>query len=77
MVLTAYSGFGDASSGGFGATVEHPGGIHGCFGLWDRDEEEARSNFWEILNLVETVEEEAAQGHLKCRTLVVYRQFYS
>jgi hypothetical protein len=41
--VTAYYGFGDASSGGFGATVERPGGIHGRFGLWGRDDKDKSS----------------------------------
>ena len=31
VVMTAYYGFGDASSGGFGATIQRPDGIHGRF----------------------------------------------
>jgi hypothetical protein len=62
--VTAYYGFGDASLGRFGATVERPGGIHGCFGLWGRDDEDKSSNYRELCNLVETVEEEAAEVHL-------------
>ena len=65
VVLTAYYGFGDASSGGFGATVERADGVHGRFGLWGADAENASSNYRELRNLVETVEEEAQQGHLK------------
>jgi len=62
--MTAYYGFCDAPSGGFGAIVEHPSGIHGHFGLWGRDEDDASSNFRELLNLVQIVEEEALVGHL-------------
>ncbi len=32
-MLTAYYGFGNASSAGFGYTVKRPGGIHGRFGM--------------------------------------------
>ena len=64
-VITAFYGFGDASSGGFGATVERIGGVVGRFGLWGSDEESESSNYRELLNLVETVEEEARGGHLK------------
>ena len=65
VVLTAYYGFGDASSGGFGASIERGAGIHGRFGLWGRDAEDKSSNYRELRNLVETVEEEAELGHLK------------
>jgi hypothetical protein len=59
--VTAYYGFGDASSGGFGATVERPGGIQGCFGLWGKDNEDKSSNYRELCNLADTVEEEATE----------------
>ncbi len=62
--VTAYYGFGDASSGSFGATVERPGGIQGRFGLWGRDDEDKSSNYRELHNLADTVEEEATEGHL-------------
>jgi hypothetical protein len=62
--LTAYYGFGDASGAGFGATVERPNGIHGRYGLWGRDAENKSSNYRELRNLVETVEEETQAGYL-------------
>ncbi len=64
QMLTAYYGFGDASSAGFGATVERPDGLHGRFGLWGRHKEDQNSNYRELRNLVETVEEEALSGYL-------------
>ena len=45
VVLTALYGFGDASSGGFGSTIEQVNGVHSRFGLWARDEELASSNY--------------------------------
>ena len=62
--MMAYYGFGDASSGGFGATVQRPGGLYGRYGLWGKDDEAQSSNYRELCNLVETVEEEAVKGHL-------------
>ena len=62
--MTAYYGFGDASSGGFGATVQRPGGLYGRYGLWGKDDEAQSSNYRELRNLVDTVEEEANEGHL-------------
>jgi hypothetical protein len=62
--LTAYYGFGDASSAGLGATVECPEGLQGRFGLWGRDEEGQSSNYQELRNLVKTVEEIARAGYL-------------
>jgi hypothetical protein len=96
-MLTAYYGFGYASSVGFGAMVEQTmdhmadlvsgeemrrtkaqidgkckicsrsvttNGLHGRFSLWGRDEEDHSSNYWEMQNLVETIEEEALTGYL-------------
>ena len=70
--LTAYYGFGDASSGGFGSTVERPDGLHGRFGIWGSDNEERSSNYRELCNLVETVEEEAKGGHIKDGELWIF-----
>jgi len=64
-MLTAFYGFGDALSAGFGSTMMRPRGIHGRFGLWGKDEEDKSSNYRELRNLVETVEEEAREGYLK------------
>ena len=36
-LITVIYGFGDASSGGFGASVGLPQGIHGRFGVWGQD----------------------------------------
>ncbi len=63
--MTAYYGFGNASSGGFGSTVELPEGLHGRFGIWGSSSKEQSSNFRELRNLVETVEEEAKVGILR------------
>ena len=52
FVLTAYYGFVDASSGGFGATVERKDGMHGRFGIWGRNAEGASSNYRELRNMV-------------------------
>jgi hypothetical protein len=65
LTITAYYGFGDALSGGFGAMVERPGGLHGCFRLWVKDNKEQSSNYQALHNLVDTVEEEAKEGHLR------------
>ena len=72
VVFRAYYGFVDASSGGFGASVERPDGTHARNGLWGHDAEDASSNYRELRNLVETVEGEAAQGHLEACELWVF-----
>jgi hypothetical protein len=65
LTITAYYSFRDALSGGFGATIERPGGLHGHFGLWGKDDKEQSSNYQELCNLVDTVEDEAKEGHLR------------
>jgi hypothetical protein len=65
VVLTAYYGFVNASSGGFGSTVARPGGLHGRYGLWLQDMEDQSSNWQELKNLVNAVDEEAKEGYLK------------
>ena len=63
-IYTALYGFGDASSDGFGATIERKSGVVGRYGLWATDISSQSSNFRELLNLVETIEEEGAAGSL-------------
>jgi len=63
--LIAYYGFGDASSNGFGATIERANGIQGRYGLWSAQESEQSSNFRELANLVKTIEEEGIANHLQ------------
>jgi hypothetical protein len=63
--FTAYYGFGDESSGGFGLTVARLDGLYGRFGIWGKDAKDQSSNYCELRNLVETVEEEAKEGYLK------------
>ncbi len=45
QTLTAYYGFGDASSAGFGLKVERPNGLHGQYGLWGADKDHQSSNY--------------------------------
>ena len=63
-IITVIYSFGDASSGRFGALLGLPQGIHGRFGVWDRDTEDMSSNYRELCNLVDTVEEETQAGSL-------------
>ena len=64
-MLNVYYGFGDASSDGFGATIQRKNGVQGQFGLWAATESGQSSNFRELLNLVETMEEEAVANKLE------------
>jgi hypothetical protein len=69
----AVYGFGDASAAGFGATIERPGiGLYGRFGLWGKDSETKSSNYRELNNLVETVEEEALEGRMSGGELWIF-----
>jgi hypothetical protein len=66
-------GFGDASAAGFGATIDRPGqGLFGRFGIWGKDAEDESSNYRELRNLVETIEEEAAEGYLEGGELWIF-----
>jgi hypothetical protein len=61
MKMVVY-GFGNALATGFGATIDRPGqGLFGRFGIRGKDVEDGSSNYQELRNLVETVEEEAAE----------------
>ncbi len=64
-LVTAVYGFGDASSGGFGSLVGLAQGVHGRFGVGGADAGDQSSNYRELRNLVETVEEEAWAGKLQ------------
>ena len=63
-VVTALYGFGDALAGGFGASVGFAQGVQGRFGVWGTEAEDKSSNYQELRNLVEMVEEEAQTGRL-------------
>lgn len=63
-IITVYYGFGDASSQGFGATIERADGIQGRYGLWSSADAGQSSNFRELLNLVQSVEEEASANNV-------------
>ena len=44
--------------------MARPDGLYGRFGIWGQDAEDQSSNYCELRNLVETVEEEALDGYL-------------
>lgn len=72
LVHTVFYGFGDASSSGFGASVAREDGTEGRFGVLARDEDKERSNFRELLNLVQTVEEEVKLGNMRNAELWIF-----
>ena len=55
-------GFADASKSGFWASLDYGKSIRYRIGVWGADEEEESSNYREFANIVETLEEEAANG---------------
>lgn len=58
-------GFGDASGKGFGTTFTGKDKIHHRVGIWGADPENASSNFRELANLVESLEDGVAKGQLQ------------
>ena len=57
QVLVVQYGFGDASGGGFGSTWETTEGIMYRCGVWGRDNCGKSSNYRELKNLVDTIDE--------------------
>ena len=65
-VCIAVYGFGDASKAGFGSTLEEANGsVWFRLGVWGCSLEEESSNFRELTNLVESIEERIAEGGLR------------
>ena len=60
----ALYGFGDASGFGFGSTLMKDGKILYRLGQWSDEISNESSNFRELCNLIEAVEEHAKNGHL-------------
>jgi len=57
-------GFGDASGGGFGTTMEEDGKIQVLAGTWNEEGSKKSSNFRELSNFVIRLEVDAAEGIL-------------
>jgi hypothetical protein len=60
-----FYGFGDASGNGFGSSFETTDGIYYRYGQWCSEVEERSSNYRELKNLVETIEEEVVAERLR------------
>ena len=58
-------GFADASGSGFGSTILYPDMVKFRHGLWSPKESEESSNYRELQNLVEALEENCTQERLK------------
>ena len=65
LIATACYGFGDASGSGFGSTIEVAEGLRYRHGLWGRDMNNRSSNYRELRNLVEAIEEGVSDGSLE------------
>ena len=65
-MIGVFYGFGDASRDGFGTTFRHQSGnTEFRFGQWCTEESERSSNYRELKNLVELIEERVATGELR------------
>ena len=61
-IFVAKYGFGDASKSGFGSTFITDGGISYRYGTWGSDGRESSSNFRELENLAQSLEEEVTKN---------------
>jgi hypothetical protein len=71
-ISVAIYGFVDASGVGFGSSMETPGGLAFRYGLWGRDADDTSSNYKELRNLVEAVEEGVTSGELQNSELFIF-----
>jgi hypothetical protein len=68
----AVYGFVDASTAGFGGSFALPDGtLWFRHGLWGRDADSVSSNFWELCNLVDSIEQGVHSGELNSTELFV------
>jgi len=65
VIQSATYGFGDASGGGFGSTWDSDKGVKYRFGTWGEEEDGSSSNFRELKNLVETLEDMGRVGDIQ------------
>jgi hypothetical protein len=64
-IITCVYGFLDASGAGFGSSLLLPGGqVSFRQGVWGRDADKSSSNFRELCNLVDTLEQGCSDGTL-------------
>jgi hypothetical protein len=64
-------GFVDASGCGVGGAITTPTGIRLREGVWGKDSEDESSNWREYTNLVEFLEQEAAQGNMANANVII------
>jgi hypothetical protein len=71
--LIAIYGFVDASTAGFGGSFELPNGtMFFRHGLWGRDADSASSNYRELCNLVDSIEDGVHRGELNNADLFIF-----
>lgn len=63
-VISVIYGFGDASGSGLGATFTCGSGFNFRIGVWSSDESDESSNWRELTNIVDSLEDEAKSGGL-------------
>ena len=72
-LAVAIYGFGDASGSGFGSSFATPDGdLHFCHGIWGPDAEGQSSNYRELRNLVESIEEGMQSGLLRGSEVFIF-----
>jgi hypothetical protein len=71
-IYIARYGFGDASGGGFGSSIEFDGKIEIMMGTWNDEGSKKSSNFRELANFVILLENEASSGRLKGSELFLF-----
>jgi len=71
-IAVAIYGFGDASGAGFGSSIAIGKVIHYRQGLWGKDANDASSNYRELRNLVETIEEAMVMSDLKGAEVFIF-----
>jgi len=72
VIAVACYGFGDASGSGFGSSIAGPHGLLFRHGLWGSDGNGKSSNYRELCNLVETVEEGLGDKSLEGCELFIF-----
>ena len=71
-IIHAKYGFGDASGGGFGASIEAKKGLWYRHGIWGADVDGESSNYRELRNLVDSLEKLAALGEVEDSELFLF-----
>jgi hypothetical protein len=67
-ITVALFGFGDALGAGFGDTIITPSGVHYRYGIWGDDLQTHSSNYRELFNLTEAMEDGGSFSQLRFST---------